>query len=377
MKNLLIVAALFALAAAPSRALDLRQVPEYMMAPKSTWAPGVPTLNQPEIQTEEISGAADPQLGLRLIHLKRSSMAKIEASEALGENGVVQSGDILLSFRPSWANTLAYAHVQLGVSHAALAFLVEMNGKTVVHSLESPANYSSPLTSAHHYGDLEAFHIIRPSLSNEEKVNIKKWAKLTYDRRDRIGFFQDYGTPMFKRGVPGISKPIDQVRRLGEVVKSGGKYDAYCSEFVWSFLGLRGCSPEEFPGGTVEVFFDPLAGFAEQDPKAGLTQGPDAALRASNNAGRLPLLASQVFNDFLESPADLQGRMSSGHQAVAKANKPKMDQLKAYYAGGERPEQVASINQGIAENFSPTAFLIRCNAGLDGLKYVGTVVFDK
>jgi hypothetical protein len=54
-----------------------------------------------------------------------------------------------------------------------------------------------------------------------------------------------------------------------------------------------------------------------------------------------------------------------------------MDLLKRYYASGEPAGMVSEINQGIIENFSPTAFLIRSHAGLNGLRYAGTVVFDK
>src|SRR5439155_110204 len=229
-------------------------VPDFMMVPKSTWVSGFPELNKDDIQTEIATAAQDANLGLRLVHLKKSYQATRRASETLGENGVIESGDILLSLRPAWADTLAYAHVQLGISHAALAFVVEMNGKKYVHSLESPMSYSSFLDSPHQYGDLEAFHILRPTLTEVEKSNLK-------------GFYQDA-------------------------------------------------------------------------PKAGLTQGPDAALRKSGNPNRIQILTSKVFVDFLDSPSDLQGRMSSGHQAVARANKPKMDLLKRYYASGEPADVV-------------------------------------
>ena len=353
-------------------------VPDFMMVPKSTWVSGFPELNKDDIQTEVASATQDANLGLRLVHLKKSFQATRRASETLAENGVIESGDILLSLRPSWADTLAYAHVQLGISHAALAFVVEMNGKKYVHSLESPMSYSSFLDSSHQYADLDAFHILRPTLTEVEKSNLKGWAKLTMSHPDRFAFFSDYSKPMYKRGLPGVDRPIDQVRLLGKVIKEGGPpFNCYCSEFVWTFLGLRKCSPDGFPNGTLEMFFDPLKGFYQDDPKAGLTQGPDAALRKSGNPNRIQILTSKVFVDFLDSPSDLQGRMSSGHQAVARANKPKMDLLRRYYGSGEPADAVPAINQGIIENFSPTAFLIRSDAGLNGLKYAGTVVFDK
>jgi hypothetical protein len=353
-------------------------VPDFMMAPKSTWISGFPELNKDDIQTEVATAAQDTNLGLRLVHLKKSYQATKRASQTLGENGVIESGDILLSLRPAWADTLAYAHVQLGISHAALAFVVEMDGKKYVHSLESPMSYSSFLDSPHQYGDLEAFHILRPTLTEVEKSNLKQWAKLAMSHPDRFAFFSDYSKPMYKRGLPGVDRPIDQIRLLAKVIKNGGPtFHCYCSEFVWSFLGLRKCSPDEFPNGNLEMFFDPLKGFYQDDPKAGLTQGPDAALRKSGNSNRTQILTSKVFVDFLDSPSDLQGRMSSGHQAVARANKPKMELLKRYYASGEPADMVPGINQGIIENFSPTAFMIRSDAGLNGLRYVGTVVFDR
>jgi hypothetical protein len=353
-------------------------VPDFMMVPKSTWVAGFPELNKDGIKTDIATAAQDPNLGLRLVHLKKSYQATKLASEALAENGVIESGDILLSFRPAWADTLAYAHVQLGISHAALAFVVEMDGKKYVHSLESPMSYSSFLDSPHQYGDLEAFHILRPTLTEVEKSNLKRWAKLTMSHPDRFAFFSDYGTPMYKRGLPGVDRPIDQVRLLAKVIKEGGTtFSCYCSEFVWTFLGLRKCSPDEFPSGNLEMFFDPLKGFYQDDPKAGLTQGPDAALRKSGDPNRTQILTLKVLVDFLDSPSDLQGRMSSGHQAVARANKHKMDLLNHYYGSGEPAGMVPEINQGIIENFSPTAFLIRSHAGLNGLRYAGTVVFDK
>lgn len=37
--------------------------------------------------------------------------------------GLVQVGDILLSFRREWYKTLRYSHIELVVSHAAVAYL--------------------------------------------------------------------------------------------------------------------------------------------------------------------------------------------------------------------------------------------------------------
>ena len=82
-------------------------VPDFMMAPKSTWISGFPELNKDDIQTEVVTAPQDRNLGLRLVHLKKSIQATKRASQTLGENGVIESGDILLSLRPAWVDTLA------------------------------------------------------------------------------------------------------------------------------------------------------------------------------------------------------------------------------------------------------------------------------
>jgi hypothetical protein len=116
-------------------------------------------------------------------------------------------------------------------------------------------SYSSFLDSPHQYGDLEAFHILRPTLTEVEKSNLKQWAKLAMSHPDRFAFFSDYSKPMYKRGLPGVDRPIDQIRLLAKVIKNGGPtFHCYCSEFVWSFLGLRKCSPDEFPMATWKCF---------------------------------------------------------------------------------------------------------------------------
>ena len=43
-------------------------VPDFMMAPKSTWISGFPELNKDDIQTEVATAAQDTNLGLRLVH---------------------------------------------------------------------------------------------------------------------------------------------------------------------------------------------------------------------------------------------------------------------------------------------------------------------
>ena len=65
----------------------------------------------------DASGASG-DVGLRLVVAKRSGLAK-----RLAQSGLVQTGDLLLSFRTEWGGAGAYPNVQLGISHTGLAYV--------------------------------------------------------------------------------------------------------------------------------------------------------------------------------------------------------------------------------------------------------------
>ena len=84
-----------------------------------------------------------------------------------------------------------------------------------------------------------------------------------------------------------------------------------------------------------------------------------------------------MFVDVLTDESQLAGRMSSGHMKVARDNRENMKIVNMYYASGEPTAIATQINAGLTENVSPTSFLIRSNSKVDGLHYVGTIVFDR
>ena len=49
-------------------------------------------------------------------------------SEKLAAAGVLQDGDIVLTFRPEYQGTIPYIHVQMGTTHASVAYLKESGG---------------------------------------------------------------------------------------------------------------------------------------------------------------------------------------------------------------------------------------------------------
>ena len=366
---------------ADARFLD---VSSFMMPPKHTWAV-IPPSASPEVVITEKS-AAKGDLGFRILHLRASVKARKQAAIDLARSGLVRSGDILLSFRPLWDKTLAYAHMQLGVSHSALAFVVSEGGERFVMTVESPISYSSPLNAQEHYADLDAIHVVRPHLSEAQVSNLEKWARLILSDPSRYSFFSDYSLPMYKRGLAGVTSPKDVIVRLAEVAKgtAPAPFISYCSEFVWSLLGLRNCDPSAFGRPCVAPIFDTgdgmLTGLAPGlAGDAGLIQGPEAALAVglTDKAERTNVLTESVFVDVLKDPSALAGRMSAGHRKVAEDSKEGMKLVNGYYMGGEPAVLAQAINASLHDNVSPTSFLIRSNAGIDGFLYVGTIVFDR
>jgi hypothetical protein len=354
-----------------------------MMPPRASWA-SIGDSADASVNVTEHMGEGD--VGFRVLHLRAAVKGSKQAALDLARSKLLQPGDILLSFRPLWDKTLAYAHMQLGVSHSAMAFIVSDAGGQFVMTLESPISYSSPLNFPEHYSDLDAIHVIRPALTESQKRNLEQWGRLVLNKRSRFEFFSDYGVPMYKRGLAGIATPKDQIQYLAEIAlgRKSTSFHSYCSEFVWSLLGLRDCNPNTFDGSCIKPVFSTgdgmLTGIIPKvSGDAGLVQGPEAALVG----GKYPanqskaILTGSVFVDFLTDESQLAGRMSSGHIKVAKESRASLKVVNGYYAMGEPPPMAAEINKGVTGNVSPASFLIRSNAGLDGLRYVGTIIFDR
>ncbi|WP_333605305.1 hypothetical protein [Novosphingobium sp.] len=362
---------------------SILDVSPFMMPPRSTWAAISPSADSNVVVTE---GGGTDGAGFRTIHLRKSTHATKQAAVDLARSGLVKTGDILLSFRPLWDNTLAYAHMQLGVSHSALAFVVSDAAGPFVMTLESPMSYSSPMNYPEHYSDLDAIHIIRPNLNAVQVTNLEKWARLAGSKQDRFEFYSDYGKPMYQRGVAGVSTPSEEAKLLAQILlgQDARKFASYCSEFVWAMLSLRDCDPAAFSGTCVHSPFSTASGMMtglvpQLHGDSGLAQGAEASLTGGGVAApeRKTTLTQKVFVDVLTNESQLAGRMSSGHIAVAKANRPGIQAINGYYSAGEPAPVASAINAGIVDNVSPTSYIVRSNAGLDGFHYVGTVVFDR
>ena len=260
-------------------AQELAGISSFMMPPRTTWATTQPSASN-AVVVEEVNQSG---VGFRIIRLRASVKGKKQAAIDLARSKLIEPGDILLSFRPLWDKTLAYAHMQLGVSHSAVAFLVSEGGEQFVMTLESPISYSSPLNAPEHYSDLDAIHVIRPTLSEAHKRNLEKWARLVLLNKSRFRFFSDYSLPMYKRGLGGVTSAKDQVRLLADILigsNTDSRFESYCSEFVWTLMGLRNCDPAAFDSTCIKPLFSTSGGMMTGiipglNGDSGLIQGPD------------------------------------------------------------------------------------------------------
>lgn len=376
-------------------------IPVYFTVPSSAYATlpaQIKTSDRLILFKHPDANGAD--VGLRVMVAKRDGLAR-----RLGKSGLLQTGDLMLTFRAEWGGAGAYPDVQMGISHTGIAYIKD----GVLHNLDNPMDevylgkgYRSDLTSEH-YRTLSLIHIIRPrGLTDQQRANLYEWitrlagsASKVYPKE--IAFNSDYNAPKFRSG-----RPLTFVQQLGQIALGQdppGKVDMYCSEFAWSVLSLRDCDPKAtgdlFKGSSVPSCVKPpmtpmpatgsIIGSLGSG-KAGLADGP---LMVINTLG-LPADAKRklIHSVFLENPAGL-AKLSSGHQAVAKQFQSDFSKLETYYlgmSGGTVLEKAQAsyisfrFGNAIPQNYSPTSYLINTllapNNPNRTMDYVATVLIE-
>lgn len=348
------------------------------------------------------------EAGLRAIVIDQKNQdptnkkaARIEMAKKLARAGVLQDGDIALSFRPNLANTMAYPHVQMGVTHASLVYT--QNGEAF--NIDSPLDgeYVGQFSTLHFTGGTsssgnrdygtDALQIVRPrNMTPDRKASLQTWIGTLKSNLSRINgqrlqvkFQSDYLKPIFAT----TGKTTRQtVTTLGKIILEDDKttkLPMYCSEFAWHMLALSNCSAADIraagPDGAacVDPVFEPMPLVSTTPGQIGLAEGPLQNILLAPPADRQALVG-EVFRT-----GNASG-LSSGHRAVAEQVAPLMDGLSQYYAGRSQgaPTEMLNgaatqLNAGINNigNYSPTAFLANATLPADqrALDYVATVVF--
>lgn len=376
-------------------------IPVYFAVPNSARLPLSKTIDLPDRLVDfKHPDARNGEVGLRLVVAKRAGLAK-----RLGKSGLVQTGDLLLTFRSEWGGAGAYPNVQMGISHTGIVYVKDGS----MHNLDNPlteeylgAGMRGNLDSEH-YRTLKLIHIIRPrNLTDAQRANLLDWstrlatsAKRVYPKE--ISFNQDYNAPKYKPG-----KSIDFVKHLGQSAlgqKPSGTVDMFCSEFVWALLALRDCDPaktgDAFKGSRipscVKPAMEPMRATGDyitrrgRSSNAGLAEGPLLVVDALKlpDAERDKLLHAV----FVENKSGM-AKMSVGHRQVAEQMSPKFAPLEKYYLGVQGkwgPTFQARLisngfKRGIPENYSPTSFLINtllpANNSKRTMDYVATILIE-
>jgi hypothetical protein len=349
--------------------------------------------------------------GLRVIAVKQAGTspsakkaARQDMARQLAKAGVLQDGDIALTFRPELAGTLAYPHIQMGATHASLVYTKDGQAYNVDSPLDE--EYVGQFNTLHFAGGTnstggaetgtDALHILRPAgFDAARRAQLQKWASAVAKNRayGKVRFQKDYLTPIF---ASKRMTTTQTVTLLGKIILNEGTMDLpmYCSEFAWHMLALSNCSEAQIrdagPEGAscVKPVFVPMQLASTDAQTTGLAEGPLASLSLAPAADRAGLI-NQIFKcpDARTPGCEAAGgRLSSGHRAVSEQVAPLMPGLAQFYGGraqGATPEMTAGgaaqLNEGVhnVPNYSPTAFIVSAvqPANLRKIDYVATVVF--
>lgn len=338
-------------------------------------------------------GVASKTPGATLAAKKK---VRLNAVKDLVAKGILKHGDVVLSFRPSWENTIPYAHIQMGVSHAGLIYVENGVAKNLDMPLDSEYNGNSVTSGldSNHYLETDHLQIVRPRDFNATRgANLTAWVKEL--RKNYTGirgggllkFNPDYSAAKIDRYSAGDSFVTTMGKILLGQNKSSTDLTMFCSEFTWAILSLSHCSPSDISAETsadarcVTPAFEAMM-MTANGSTPGLTEGPLAVLDSLD-------ISSSEKTDLMDK-LFAQGAMnglSSGHRALA--TNPQVQQLigalqmlypsklagNAAMVGGISQQ----INQTGGRNYSPTSFLV--NAMLDSndserkFDYVATIVF--
>lgn len=381
----------------PSRLFD---APFYFSVPKSVVSVPLnragysyPTLWNKSTEADDV--------GLRVIAIQQGvgveahKTARRDMARQLARSGVLQDGDLVLTFRPELAGTMPYPHIQMGATHAGLVY----TSGGAAFNIDSPLDgeYVGQFDTSHYAGNgttdngTDALHIVRPrGMTDTRRAQLRTWVgdlKSALPRingqRQQVKFQSDYLVPSY------VSKQMttrQTVTTLGKIIleaDTSTKLPMYCSEFAWHMLALSSCTEAEIRtapaegAACVDEVFAPAPLVAANDNEIGMAEGPLLSLMATPAADRETLLAT-VF-----ATGDA-AKLSSGHRAVSEQVAPLMGPLSQFFgarAAGASVTDTAGVagqlNANMPNNYSPTTFLAQAMGPADKrpVDYVATVAF--
>jgi hypothetical protein len=381
----------------PNRLLD---VPFYFSVPKSSIT--VP-LNRPAYPYPTVwnSSLQASDAGLRMIAIQQGSsveshkQARRDMATKLARAGVLQDGDLVLTFRPELAGTMAYPHIQMGITHAGLIYTE--NG--AAYNIDSPLDsiYVGQFDTDHYAGNgaddagADALHIVRPrGMNDTRRAQLRTWIKTLKaglsrinGERQQIKFQSDYLTPAYAAAGKTTRQTVTTLGKIILEQDTTTKQPMFCSEFAWHMLALSNCTADEIrnapPEGAacVDEVFATMPLVAATNEEVGMAEGPLLVLEKMPQEIQLANVPAIFATG---NPA----KLSSGHRAVSEQVAPLMGPLQDFYKArlsGATIEQTADVARQLSSqmpnNYSPTTFLVQSivDEPLRAVDYVTTLVF--
>jgi hypothetical protein len=148
-----------------------------------------------------------------------------------------------------------------------------------------------------------------------------------------LRFQSDYMKPTHFAQKKNVRQTVTQLGKILLEVDKTSNQNMYCSEFAYHMLGLASCTVDQIRqagadgASCVQVPFEPMNLVATTSSQVGLADGPLIALSALPNK---PGLVSAIFCSNGHTCAN-NGKLSSGHRAVAEAVAPLMAGLEGVY----------------------------------------------
>lgn len=338
--------------------------------------------------------AAGSAIGLRMALAPQESRVKV--SQSLAESGLIKTGDIIVSTRPLFANSLQYLALQLLNTHNSVAVVVNENGKKLVYNIDMPMDEDmlggatlgfgrSAIDSPHFTKDNKNMmvHILRPRLDSNQKTNLQKWLEKSLNKAraktiypEFVSFNKDYNKPTYRNG--DLSFVADVARLLlGQKMQVHKHIKMYCSEFSWVMLSLKDCDPDTTADDfkisktptCIKEFFKPMrmfgsafsGGSASDQDLYGMSDGIPMLIAQT---GALPQTSTELIDFALPGVDRDADGLSSGHKAIAAEMAPLIKKTNGYFKLilSQNHTQIddtrTKLNPAAPRNYSPTSFSV-------------------
>lgn len=353
------------------------------MVPKSNDTNSVVLTDYIAMGAQSEQGSA---LGLRMALAPQES--RLEAARSMAESGLIQTGDIIISTRPKFANSLQYLALQLLNTHVSLAVVVKEGSRKVVYNLDMPMDaemlggkalgFGKSVMDSNHFTEENEnlmLQVLRPRLTDAQKQNLQVWLEKALAKAQKksiygssISFNSDYNSPTYRENE-NLSFVQDTARLLlGQKMLEHDHMQMFCSEFAWVMLSLKDCNPDGSNlNSCAQEFFKPMQmlgsvfsnGQATDQSLFGMIDGIPSLIQQT---GANPQIAMNLIDFALPGLEKEAKGLSAGHKGVAQAMAPLIAQMNGYFklTLSQNAQLIegarAQINPLTPRNYSPTGF---------------------